>query len=204
MRYVAIILTIAVLAMGNLPGAYGQEIDRLGALPPGVNPDGGRNLRTAEVDLFDKRSETAKAIAKASPILAKAEGVVVVFGADWCTWCKRQAAHLKPHSVRYNMMVLEIDKPGSGRDVGVILGVCDKEGNPLASGVPITIVLEKGEPVETFIGFTTWDKIEPAAKKAKKKDGDQKGYINIGPIRIDWDLNGYDPDDDYNRHRRRR
>jgi thiol-disulfide isomerase/thioredoxin len=187
MKY-AILLTIAMVTMGNVPSLTGQEIDRMGALPPRIDTDGGPDLHTAEVDLFDKRTSTAKEVTKAYPILAKTDAVIVVFGAEWCTACKRQVLELKGPSNRYNVLVYDVAKE------------VEKLAELLKIGrsIPVVMVLEKGEPTKTFIGYTPWTEIKPHAKKAVKNE--QKGSIIIGPIRIDWDLDGYDSD----QYRRRR
>lgn len=190
MKY-AILLTIAMVIVGNVPSVTGQEIDRMGAFPPGPNRNGGPDLHTAEVDLFekpDKPDETTAKVIKAYPILAKTDAVIVVFGAEWCTACKRQVLELKGPSNRYNVLVYDVEK--DGEELAELLKI--------GRSIPVIMVLEKGKPTKTFIGYTPWTQIKPHAKKAVKNE--QKGSIIIGPIRIDWDLDGYDSD----QYRRRR
>ena len=56
----------------------------------------------------------------------------------------------------------------------------------LGRSIPVTVVIEHGEVMKTFIGNTSWRKIKPHAEKAKKNESDQTDRVEIGPLRIDW------------------
>jgi len=190
----AILFTIAMVILGNVPSLTGQEIDRMGALPTPIDTDGGPDLHNAEIDLFEtgkeKLTPTQAKILKSYPILGKTDAVVVVFGAEWCTACKRQALELRGPSNRYNVLVYDVEK--EGKELSELLKI--------GRSIPVVMVLEKGKATKTFIGFTPWVDIKVHAKKAKKNEEGDRGRIDIGPIHIDWDLDGYDDD----RYRRRR
>lgn len=204
MRYVTSLLTIAVLVMEGLPGAYGQRIHNMGALPPEVNQAPRPDLESpAEVDLFKRprpdgdkeETETQKALKKVAPELFRTEAVVVTFGAEWCRYCKAQIRDLRGPSLTYNVLAYDVeDEKGNGKAVADYLKI--------GRSVPVTCIIEKGRIVKSFEGFTPWATIKPHAKKAKKNDKDQEGDLKIGPLNIDWDDNGVDIN--WDRERRRR
>jgi len=197
MRY-AFIFTIAMVAMGFLSSPNRAEGWRPGQVHNRSYQGSGQDLRTAEIDLYSKPkpkpkpdlTKTQKEILKAYPVLSKTDAVIVVFGAEWCTACKRQVLELKGPSTRYNVLVYDVEK--EGKKLAELLKV--------GRSIPVIMVLENGKPTKTFLNFTPWVDIKPHAKKAKKNEEEQKGRIDIGPIHIDWDLDGYDSD----QYRRRR
>lgn len=201
MRYVTIILTIAIFTLAGLPGTSGQDVYNMGVLPPETNTDSGRDLAgPAEVDLYKKPgedeelTEAQKALKKVAPELFRTEAVIVVFGAEWCRYCKVQARELRGPSQRYNVLVYDVeDEKGNGKKVSELLEV--------GGSIPVTFIVEKGIVKKSFEGFTPWAQIKLHAKKAAKNE-DQKGDVNIGPLNIHWDLDGVDIN--WDRERRRR
>jgi len=199
MHYVRI-LTITAVTLLGLSWALGQGKDKLGALPPGFDSSLRQDL-VPEIDLYKRPdpdgglTERQREIKAAAPELFKTEGVIVVFGAEWCRWCKAQVADLKGPSFKYNVLVYDLDEE-KGSLLADLLEVGDS--------VPVTMIVEKGVVTKTFLGFTPWAEIKPHAEKAAKNEDDKKGSVNIGPIRIDWDTNGFNLDiERYRRSKRR-
>jgi thioredoxin-like negative regulator of GroEL len=102
------------------------------------------------------------------PELFQAEAVILTFGASWCGPCARQEAAFLGHVKEYYILKVDVDEE-KWAALKAKLG--------LGGGVPVTVILHKGEVVKEFRGFTPWDKIEPHAKKAKRPE------VKAGPLR---------------------
>jgi thiol-disulfide isomerase/thioredoxin len=179
-------LTIAALIVAVVSVGSGQDIHHMGAVPPGTYSSLRRDLPISKVDLYKRPktlTETQEKLKEVAPELFRTEAVIVVFGAEWCRYCKVQTRDLKVPSLAYNVIVYDIEKD-NGPMIAELLQV--------GRSIPVTMILEKGIMVKSFEGFTPWTQIKPHAEKAKKDDSDTEGHVNIGPINIDWDDSGVD------------
>lgn len=205
------VFTIAILLAGTLaPLAVGQT-DGMGALPPETYRT-DRSSRYvpktyqdpfAGVDLYkkpDPLDESSRKIKATHPELFATEAVIVIFGADYCVWCKRQALELKGPSINYNVIYYELEKDGEPTKHAALYEALGLTGGE--SAIPKIVVMEKGKITKTFIGFTDWSDIKPHAEKAKKNESDKTDHIRIGPLNIDW-TDGVDIDWRNQRNRRR-
>lgn len=142
--------------------------------------DPGSHSTVAEADLYVKKKPHP--LQKEYPELFATEGIIVAFGADWCSACKRQGRELRGPAARYNILKVDVqDEAGKPTKWGRLMETLE-----LGKTIPVVIVVSKGEVVKVFYGFTPWAEIAPHAKKAKKNDSDDVDGVDIGPLHIDW------------------
>lgn len=112
------------------------------------------------------------------PEIFAARAAVIIFGADWCHWCKEQAKELTEPSHRYNIIYAKIDdEKGQPTRWGKLLDTW-----ALGDSVPVTVLVENGKVTRTWKGYTAWPQLELAIEKAKKNENEQTPDFIIGPI----------------------
>jgi thioredoxin-related protein len=121
-------------------------------------------------DIYDTKADGKVQLADALKA-AKAghKNVVVVFGANWCIWCRRlHAAFQRPEVAKElaaHFVVVEIDvntRKGSKRNADVDA----RYGNPIAQGVPVIVMLDaNGKPLTTH----STDELEDGDGHSPKK-----------------------------------
>ena len=98
-------------------------------------------------DIFDPKVDGAKLIADAL-VRAKQEDrrVLVLFGANWCPWCRRlhqafTSAPVVTQKVQQKFILVYIDA-NTRNDRKRNAAVIERYGNPLQYGLPVFVVLE--------------------------------------------------------------
>jgi thiol:disulfide interchange protein len=98
-------------------------------------------------DVYDVHADGARQITEA---LARAavvnRRVIVVFGANWCIWCRRLHATFETDpgvakALARDFIVVSVDintRHGEARNAAVN----EKYGNPIAHGIPVLVVLD--------------------------------------------------------------
>jgi thioredoxin-related protein len=122
-------------------------------------------------DVYDTKADGNVQVAEAlQDATAHRKNVMLVFGANWCIWCRRldQAFTTVPEVVkalRSDFVVVNIDvntRKGSKRNADVDA----RYGNPIANGVPMIVVLDaKGKQLTTL----STDELEEDAGHSPKK-----------------------------------
>lgn len=123
----------------------------------------------------DRRQVTAKEY----PALfqeARQKGVIVIFGATWCGWCKIQRAAIPDD---YRVLYVETDIDPKYRKLMTKWEVVPKVGKKEAPTYPTMVLAANGVPIKHWYGFKPWRVFEDDMKKAKKDEDQSKG------IRVD-------------------
>jgi thiol:disulfide interchange protein len=105
-------------------------------------------------DIYDTKADGKAQVAAAVERAAAAKKhVLVVFGANWCIWCRRLHQAFEDPKIaavlRANYEVVEIDvntSNGSARNADLD----ERYGKPTKNGLPVLVVLDgKGKPLTT-------------------------------------------------------
>lgn len=121
-------------------------------------------------DIYDPKADGNGQVAQALKVAtAGHKNVVIVFGANWCIWCRRLHAAFETPDVAKELaahfVVLEIDvntRNGSKRNADVDA----RYGNPIAQGVPMIVVLDAtGKQLTTL----STDELEDGEGHSPKK-----------------------------------
>lgn len=98
-------------------------------------------------DIFDARVSGEKlvdaAIAKAD---AEHKRVLLLFGANWCPWCRRLHRTLELPAVAQRVeksFVLVLVDVNTRNDKSRNAGVLERYGNPIQHGLPVFVVLDR-------------------------------------------------------------
>lgn len=174
MRHAFAIFTLTAIGLLGLCCFCQTSPDGLGGMVGQSHSDGGQSGHVAEADLYVKPQPHP--LRKDYPELFQSEAVVLCFGSDWCGPCKRQAAALAGPAQRYHILKVRIEEE-RWRTLW--------EKLELGGGVPVTVVMERGEVVKTFKGFTPWREIMPHADKAAKPEKERDLRIRVGLVHID-------------------
>jgi thiol-disulfide isomerase/thioredoxin len=136
-----------------------------------VKPDRPHDTKPDEPDEPDRPEvDPRKADPKAYSTLyseTREKGVIVIFGASWCGWCKIQRDAIPDN---YRLLYVEVDEKRHGKQWrelmtkwGVVANVLDKE----APTYPTTVVAVDGVPVTHWYGWKPWRSVEKRCEKAK-------------------------------------
>lgn len=183
---VAVFATLAASLLG-LRLVYETSPGRLGQGLFGYRRDVGQNLEATGIRLYTRPDDEFRI---RYPEIFATDAVIVVFGADWCQWCKAQAAALTTPSKTYNILYWKIEDPnGKSNKYSDLMDKWE-----LGGAVPVTVLVERGKVVKTWTAFTPWEDLKPFVEKARKNEHEQKEGFIIGPINggdsIDIDLDG--------------
>jgi hypothetical protein len=95
---------------------------------------------------YDESANAQQEIARAV-VAARGDGkrVLLIFGANWCSWCRRLEHTLQNHpavnaALRDGFHVVHVNTGGRGS--GANAQVNDHYGNPMANGLPVIVVLD--------------------------------------------------------------
>lgn len=121
-------------------------------------------------DIYDTTADGNVQVADAlKAATAGHKNVLIVFGANWCIWCRRLHAAFEHKDVAKELaahfVVVEIDvntRSGTRRNADVDA----RYGNPIAQGVPMIVVLDaKGKQLTTL----STDELEDGDGHSPKK-----------------------------------
>jgi len=106
-------------------------------------------------DLYDPQSDGSKQIATAL-LQAKAEqkNVLLMFGANWCIWCRRLHHTLETDPAvtsllreKYVLVLIDVNMRNGKKRNDEVNG---RYGNPIKEGLPVLVVLDaEGRPLVT-------------------------------------------------------
>ena len=106
-------------------------------------------------DLYDPKADGSAQIAAAlQRATAGDKHVLLVFGANWCIWCRRlhtafagEPTVAKALDAGFEVVLLDVNsRNGSKRNADVN----ERYGNPIAHGLPVLVVLDAaGRPLTT-------------------------------------------------------
>lgn len=145
-----------------------------------VKPDKKPDTKPDRKPEVDKR----KADAKKYPTLyseAREKGTIVIFGADWCQWCKAQE-NVIPDG--YRVLYVKVEAKGKRtkwRDLMSQWEVVPTIAGREAKTLPTCVVSVDGVPVDHWFGFKPWRSIEKRVQKAK---GEKKN-VEVKPTNSD-------------------
>lgn len=172
-----LILAVAFVVAFGIFGVHakGQDGSRLGRVVDAVDPDGGQNPHQAERDLYVKPKPDVKPdhqLKKRYPELFGTEAVVLAFSSQSCAPCRRQKLALLGPSKGYNILKVDRrDDEGELTRWGELMETWE-----LGTMVPVVVVVENGEVVKKFVGYTSWRKIKPHAAAALKVSDNRADY----------------------------
>lgn len=145
-----------------------------------VKPDKSDNTKP---DKPDGKVDPRKASKKTFPALyqeAREKGVIVIFGADWCGWCKMQEKSI-PEG--YRVLYVKVEDKGkrtAWRDLMTQWGVVPKVAGKEAKTLPTTVLAVDGIPVKHWYGWKPWRVLEKEVKQAKGEDKNEQKKIDRG------------------------
>ena len=121
------------------------------ALPLAAAPE----YPTMGPDIYDTKADGNDLIAAAlTRARASHRRVLVLFGANWCPWCRRlhqtltgEIAVVKMIAANYELVLVDVNtRHGAKRNAHVN----EKYGDPLQNGMPVFVVLDSdGKPLTT-------------------------------------------------------
>jgi thiol:disulfide interchange protein len=134
MKSIAVWAVVAAVALS----ACGQPAEAAGAAPSGPAPEVARPYNEAA----NAQTEIATAVTAAR---GDGKRVLLVFGANWCVWCRRLEHTLQNDAavaaaVRDGFHVVHVDTGGRGSGTNRTLN--EQYGNPMSNGLPVIVVLD--------------------------------------------------------------
>lgn len=178
-RYASIICCVALACLFGLLTLDEKGPHRLAKTWGRIHRSFGQNFKVAEgIKLYaepDTRTDEERKFENDYPEIFATRSVVVIFGAEWCQWCKAEGKELTEPSKTYDIIYRDIEAPDDK------WGLLMERWN-LGSSIPVTVIVERGKVVKTFSGFTNWDAIQPHCEKAKKNEDQSTGSFKISPL----------------------